>query len=237
MVSILGGSASPAGQRGRVVRVLLRSVHGRLLSLSALSLPLSLPPALSLPLPRSAATGEPKRATPANAATAAAIGRSALHGGLCDQFGADMGDLHASAHPGSCSGPQEQRLGSPPQSWLVASGVSRGYAVARRAAISFESNVDGVPDKPPSDLVGPRVRRSDDPGLCRSGEAAVRSKCEILYRHASSRQRDDTGKTTLGIGQADEPITASGAGDLPSLDGPSSVGERDTRRGRRLRPC
>jgi hypothetical protein len=97
--------------------------------------------------------------------------------------------------------------------------------------------MDGVPDKPPSDLVGPRVCRSDDPGLRRSGEAAVRSKREIPYRHASSRQRDDTGKTTLGIGQADEPITASGAGDLPSLDGPSSVGERDRRRARRLRPC
>ena len=77
-VSILGSGADRAGQRGRVVRVLLRSLHGRLLSLSALSLPLSLPPALSLPLPRSAATGEPKRAIPANAVTAAAIERSAL---------------------------------------------------------------------------------------------------------------------------------------------------------------
>jgi len=114
-----------------------------------------------------------------------------------------------------------------------ASGVSRGYAVARGAAISFVSNVDGVPNKPPSNLVGPRVRRSDDPGLGRSGEAAVRRKREILYRHAGSRQREDTGQTTLGIGQADEPMTASGTGDLTALDGPSSVGERDGR----LRPC
>ena len=75
----------------------------------------------------------------------------------------------------------------------VASGMSRGYPVARGAAICFESNVDGVPDKPPSDLVGPRVRRSDDTGRRRSGEAPVRRKREILYRHAGSRQREDTG--------------------------------------------
>jgi hypothetical protein len=73
------------------------------------------------------------------------------------------------------------------------SRLSRGYAVASRAKIGFEGNVDSVPDKPPSDLVGPRVRRSDDPGLGRSGEAAVRRKREILYRHTSSRERDDTG--------------------------------------------
>ena len=109
--------------------------------------------------------------------------------------------------------------------------------MASGAAIGFEGNVDGVPDKPPCDLVGPRVRRSDDPGLGRSGEAAVRRKREILYRHAGSRQRNDTGQTALHIGQADEPMTASGAGDLPSLDGPSSVGERYRRRGTRLRPC
>ena len=115
----------------------------------------------------------------------------------------------------------------------VASGVSRGYAVARGAAISFEGNVDGVSDKPPSYLVSPRVRGSDDPGLGGSGEAAVWRECQILYRHASSRQRDDTGQTTLRIGHADEPMTASGAGDLPSLDGPSSVGES----GGRFRPC
>ncbi len=75
----------------------------------------------------------------------------------------------------------------------MASGSSRGYAVASRAAISFEGNVDGVPDKPPRDLVGSCMRRSDDTGRRRSKEAAVRRKREILYRHAGSRQREDTG--------------------------------------------
>src|SRR5271169_4356563 len=79
------------------------------------------------------------------------------------------------------------------------SGPSGGYAVASGAAISFQGNVDGVPDKPPSDLVGPCMRRSDDPGPRRCGNAAVRHHREILYRHASSRQRDDTGQTTLRI--------------------------------------
>ena len=98
--------------------------------------------------------------------------------------------------------------------------------MARRTNVIFEGKADHVTGKLPSNFVKAGESRACQTGSCSSREAPVREQRKILYRHARSRKRDDTGQPTVTIGQANEPITALPAtGDRSSLNYPNAVGE------------
>jgi hypothetical protein len=122
--------------------------------------------------------------------------------------------------------PYKSRANLIDASGLGASRMSSRYAVTRGTDVIFEGKADRVPQKLPSNLVEAREPRACQTGSSSSREASVREQRKILYRHARSRKRDDSGQPALPIGQANEPITARpAAGDPSSLNYPNSVGQ------------